>query len=104
MGLIKFLLGSDGRTSLRKLNKIADSVEALEDKYAPMTDDEIADYVATGEPMDKAGAYGIQGRCLRYIDGIDGDYFNVVGLPLRRLKLLLGDAFGIDLESLAAAD
>ncbi|MBR5134980.1 MAG: septum formation protein Maf [Clostridia bacterium] len=50
-------------------------------RFAPMTDAEIADYVATGEPMDKAGAYGIQGRCLRYIDGIDGDFYTVMGLP-----------------------
>ena len=59
MGLIKFLLGSDGRTSLRKLNKIADSVEALEDKYAPMTDDELKSQtgvlkarLAAGETLD----------------------------------------------------
>ena len=59
MGLIKFLLGSDGRTSLKKLNKIADSVEALEDKYAPMSDDELKAQtgilkarLAAGETMD----------------------------------------------------
>ena len=59
MGLIKFLLGSDGRTSLKKLNKIADSVEALEDKYAPMSDDELKSQtgvlkarLAAGETLD----------------------------------------------------
>ena len=52
---------------------------------APISDDEIADYVATGEPMDKAGAYGIQGMFSRWVTGIDGDYFNVVGLPIARV-------------------
>ncbi|MDE6983794.1 MAG: Maf family protein [Lachnospiraceae bacterium] len=50
-----------------------------------MTQDQIAAYVATGEPMDKAGAYAIQGKCAVYIRGISGDYNNVVGLPLARL-------------------
>lgn len=43
---------------------------------------EIQNYIATGDPMDKAGAYGIQGRFAAYIDKIDGDYYNVVGLPV----------------------
>ena len=47
-----------------------------------MTEDEIQAYIATGEPMDKAGAYGIQGRFAPFIDRIDGDYYNVVGLPV----------------------
>lgn len=61
-----------------------------------MDDAEIRRYIATGEPMDKAGAYGIQGKCAIYIDKISGDYNNVVGLPVaaiyRELKKL-----GIDL-------
>lgn len=48
----------------------------------PMTKEEIDSYIAAGEPMDKAGAYGIQGRFAAYIDRIDGDYYNVVGLPV----------------------
>lgn len=51
----------------------------------PMTDDEIWAYIKTGEPMDKAGAYGIQGQFAVYVRGIEGDYQNVVGLPLARL-------------------
>lgn len=51
----------------------------------PMTEREISDYIATGEPMDKAGAYGIQGRFGAFIEKIQGDYSNVVGLPIGRL-------------------
>jgi len=50
-----------------------------------MSDKQIKEYIETKEPMDKAGAYGIQGRAAAYIKGIDGDYNNVVGLPLGRL-------------------
>lgn len=51
----------------------------------PMTQEEIETYAATGEPMDKAGAYAIQGKCASYIESICGDYNNVVGLPVGRL-------------------
>ena len=50
-------------------------------RFAPMSEDEIRAYIATGECMDKAGSYAVQGRCLRYIDGIDGDFYTVMGLP-----------------------
>ena len=52
---------------------------------APMTEQEILDYVATGEPDDKAGGYGVQGQFAIFINGIRGDYYNVVGLPIARL-------------------
>ncbi|MCR4791171.1 MAG: Maf family protein [Lachnospiraceae bacterium] len=49
--------------------------------FSEMSDEEILEYIRTKDPMDKAGAYGIQGFCARYIEGIEGDYLNVVGLP-----------------------
>lgn len=55
------------------------------------TRDEAAEYVATGEPMDKAGAYGIQGKGMRFVKGIRGDYFTVMGLPGGRLLRFLSD-------------
>lgn len=59
--------------------------ECTDVEFYPMGEQEIRDYVRTGEPADKAGAYGIQGRCAAYIKGIRGDYNNVVGLPAGRL-------------------
>ncbi|MEE1280170.1 MAG: Maf family protein [Oscillospiraceae bacterium] len=50
-------------------------------EFYPLSDSEIEEYVKTGEPMDKAGAYGIQGKALRFVKGICGDYYNVVGFP-----------------------
>ena len=57
--------------------------------FVPLSAEEISRYLATGEPHDKAGAYGIQGRAGRYIPRIEGCYFNVVGLPLVRLQYAL---------------
>ena len=63
--------------------------------FAPMSDSEIEAYLATGESFGKAGAYAIQGHASRYITGIEGDYFNVVGLPVRRLYKTLKEEFGM---------
>ncbi len=57
--------------------------------FAPLSDEEIDAYIATGEPFDKAGAYGIQGIGGRYVTRIEGCYFNVMGLPLARLWAFL---------------
>lgn len=58
-----------------------------------MSEEEIRSYIATGEPMDKAGAYGIQGKFAAYIDRIEGDYYNVVGLPVSYLYHQLKNCF-----------
>lgn len=59
--------------------------EKTDVSFYAMTEQEIANYVATGEPMDKAGAYAIQGKCAAFIKEINGDYSNVVGLPIGRV-------------------
>lgn len=65
------------------------AVEAVRVTMRALGDDEIAAYIATGEPMDKAGAYGIQGYGATIVERVDGDYFSVMGLGLRRLVELL---------------
>jgi septum formation protein len=67
--------------------EVAAEVTAV--RFLTITDEEIAAYVATGEPMDKAGAYGIQGLAARWIPRVEGCYFNVVGLPLALVNALL---------------
>lgn len=69
--------------------------------FRELEEAEIRDYVSTGEPMDKAGAYGIQGVGALLVAGISGDYFNVMGLPVCRLGRVLRE-FGVDALALAA--
>jgi septum formation protein len=64
-------------------------VEATEVDFRPMTESEILAYVASGEPLDKAGAYGVQGLGCRFVAGIRGDFYNVMGLPVCALGLML---------------
>jgi len=71
--------------------KLRSAVEEVQVKFRRLREDEIDAYVATGEPMDKAGAYGIQGFGATIVERVDGDYFAVMGLPLARLVLLLRD-------------
>lgn len=73
----------DGRTS--------SGVEEVAVTFRPLTLEEIDSYVATGEPMDKAGAYGIQGYGATIVERVEGDYFAVMGLPLVRLVRLLAE-------------
>ena len=70
--------------------EVAAEVTAV--RFLTLSDAEIADYVASGEPMDKAGAYAIQGRAARWIPRIEGCYFNVVGLPLALISSILETA------------
>jgi septum formation protein len=70
---------------------IASAVETVDVTFRAIDDDEIGSYVATGEPMDKAGAYGIQGYGATIVRRIDGDYFAVMGLSLIRLVALMAD-------------
>ena len=69
--------------------------------FRSLTGEEIEAYIATGEPMDKAGAYGIQGYGALLIEGISGDYYNVMGLPVCRLGQILGE-LGVNCMALAA--
>jgi septum formation protein len=58
-------------------------------EFFDMTQREIDEYIATGEPYDKAGGYGIQGAAAKFVKGVEGDYYNVVGLPVSRIYALL---------------
>ena len=64
--------------------------------FKHLTDDDITAYVKSGEPMDKAGAYGIQGKGAMLVSRIEGDYFTVVGFPVCRVAEALKNEFGID--------
>lgn len=77
--------------AVRHDGRRAAAVEATEVRFRPISDDEIAAYVATGEPLDKAGAYGIQGAGGMFVDGIRGSDSNVIGLPLATLVRLAAD-------------
>ena len=70
-------------------------------RFCTLSQADIIRYIATGEPMDKAGAYGIQGYGSVLVEGISGDYYNVMGLPVCRLARLLS-GFGVDALALAA--
>jgi septum formation protein len=77
---------------LRTSNRLILDKESTRVRFVRLSEEEIAAYAASGEPMDKAGAYAIQGRASRFVDRIEGCYFNVVGLPVslvwRHLKEL----------------
>jgi septum formation protein len=68
---------------------LSDAIERTEVRFAPLSEAEIAWYVSTGEPRDKAGAYAIQGLASRFVERIDGSYSNVVGLPVALVSRML---------------
>ena len=76
--------------------RILRNVDKTRVHLVPMTGQEIDAYVATGEPLDKAGAYGIQGMGGMFVDRIDGSYSNVVGLPMSMLRIMLAQVGGVD--------
>ena len=76
--------------------RILRNVDKTRVHLGPMTEQEIDAYVATGEPLDKAGAYGIQGMGGMFVDRIDGSYSNVVGLPMSMLRIMLAQVGGVD--------
>lgn len=76
--------------------RILRNVDKTRVHLVPMTEQEIDAYVATGEPLDKAGAYGIQGMGGMFVNRIDGSYSNVVGLPMSMLRIMLAQVGGVD--------
>ncbi len=74
---------------LRAPDGVFDEVVTTRVRFVPLSEAEIEWYVATGEPLGKAGAYGIQGRASRFIDAIDGSWSNVVGLPVASVYALM---------------
>ena len=71
--------------TLRRGNRVESFTEVTDLHFRPLSIGEIARYVESGEPMDKAGAYGIQGGAALFCQGLKGDYYNVMGLPVCRL-------------------
>lgn len=88
--------GESGNDNKQRLIQFAEETKVY---VYPMSKDEICNYVATREPMDKAGAYGIQGKFATFIKGLEGDYYNVVGFPVGRIYQTLQQE-GISINTL----
>ncbi len=91
--MLRLLSGRDHQVMTGMTVRTPQSIETVTEvtdlHFRPLTDREIDAYVATGEPMDKAGSYGIQGGGALFCTHLNGDYYNVMGLPVCRLGLLL---------------
>lgn len=98
--MLRRLSGRDHRVhtgvTLARGDRLLSRAEQTTVRFRPLSEGEIAAYVASKEPMDKAGAYAIQGLASLFIRGIEGDYFNVVGLPLCLLGQML-EEFGVSI-------
>lgn len=84
--------------TVRRGNEVLTRAQATDVYFRPAAETELRAYIATGEPMDKAGAYGVQGQGSLLVERIDGDFFNVMGLPVLLLSEMLRH-FGVDLLS-----
>ena len=93
--MLRLLSGRDHQVmtgvTVLKGEKAVTFTEVTDLHFRELSDREIARYVASGEPMDKAGSYGIQGGAALFCTGMKGDYYNVMGLPVCRLGLVLGE-------------
>ncbi|MBQ2500499.1 MAG: Maf family protein, partial [Clostridia bacterium] len=94
--MLKKLSGNTHRvmtaTAIISEKETVSFVEETSVTFFELTDEEIDDYIATGEPLDKAGAYGVQGLGCYLVKKIEGDYFNVVGLPIAPVMRCLKEA------------
>ena len=86
--------------TLARADRVVSAVSSTRVKFAELSDDEIKWYVSTGEPMDKAGAYAIQGHASLFVERIEGSYSNVVGLPVQ-LTYQLARRMGVELLRIA---
>lgn len=82
--------------TVRQGDHILTESESTEVHFRPATEQELLAYIATGEPMDKAGSYGVQGKGSLLVEKLNGDFFNVMGLPVLRLSRMLSQ-FGVNL-------
>lgn len=106
---VRMLLRLQGRehtvatgVAVARRDRVESALEQVRVRFVPFDEPLARAYAATGEPLDKAGAYGIQGLGAALVDGIEGDYFAVMGLPLvRTLELLRTHGFHYDFRGLA---
>ena len=80
--------------TVRQGEKCLTEAESTDVYFRPASKDELLAYIKTGEPMDKAGSYGVQGKGALLVERLDGDFFNVMGLPVLRLSRML-ERFGV---------